>query len=138
MKTISSVLCGTVALIAGCASEPESHLVTAPPPAAPGQATVTTQTTQQTPSGTVVTTQTQPAASYIVTQTAPPALRAEEVLPRPSSSHVWIAGYWTWRDNQYQWLSGHWQLPPSPNATWVPPRWESENGAYRFYEGYWN
>jgi hypothetical protein len=145
-------LSGVLALLAGCASEPESHVVSAPPPAAPvmvaGTGTVmttsplvapmttTTQTTQQTPNGTIVTTQTQPV-SYVVTQ-APPVVQTEVVSVRPSSSHIWIAGYWTWRNNQYQWVAGHWEVPPYANATWVPPRWQPESGAYRFYEGYWN
>jgi|SRR5882724_2993852 len=141
MKTLSSLLCGAIVLLAGCASEPESHLVTAPPPPAPGtpvQTVVTTQTTQQTPNGTVTTTQTQPAGSYIITQTAPPAPQAEVILARPSAYHVWIAGYWTWRNDRYEWMAGHWEMPPQPNATWYAPHWEPENGAFRFYEGYWN
>src|SRR5471030_1791347 len=79
-------LCGVAGLMAGCASDPGSHLVTAPPPAPPmGQSvatytstptTVTTQTTQSTPTGTVVTTQSQPGSTIVVTQ-APPALQQE-------------------------------------------------------------
>ena len=142
------VLCGAIGLLAGCATEPESHVISSPPPATPnlGHATVqttsapmtiTTQTTQTTPMGTTVTTQTQPAGTIIVTQ-APPALQTEVILAQPSSSHVWIAGYWTWRNNQYQWMAGHWEVPPYASAKWMTPRWESENGAYRFYEGHWN
>lgn len=90
-------ICGAVALLAGCATEPDSHLVSAPPPPAPNVAvmaapaavttTQTTQTTQTTPTGTVVTTQTVPVNTMIVTQVAPPAMQAEIVLARPSSSH---------------------------------------------------
>lgn len=144
-------LCSAIALTAGCVSEPESHVVSGPPPPAPvlvagGGAvvattqpmTTTTQTTQQTPNGgTIVTTQTQPAGTIIVQQ-APPAMVTEVVVARPSSSHVWIAGYWTWRENKYQWVAGHWTIPPYANATWTPPRWHAESGAYRFYEGAWN
>jgi hypothetical protein len=140
----SSVL----ALMAGCASGPESHVLSAPPPAAPNVApatvvtsavpmTTTTQTTQTTPTGTVVTTQTQPANTVYVNQ-APPALQPELILAQPSSSHSWVAGYWTWRSNQYQWMAGHWEVPPYANAKWIAPRWQTENSAYRFYEGYWN
>jgi hypothetical protein len=140
-----AALCAAFGLMAGCASEPESHVVSAPPPLPPARVvmvapaplmTQTTQTTQNTPVGTVVTTQTTPVSSYIVAQ-APPALQAEVVIAQPSSSHVWIAGYWTWRNSQYQWMSGHWEVPPYSNAKWSSPHWETENGAYRFYEGSW-
>lgn len=136
-------LCGAIALMAGCASEPASHLVSAPPPSAPTTAyattpgpTTTTQTTQTTPTGTVVTTQSQPS-TIVVTQ-APPALQTEATLAQPSSAHVWIPGYWTWRSNQYQWMAGRWEMPPYAGAKWMTPRWQTESGAYRFYEGYWN
>ena len=132
-------------LMAGCASEPASYVVSAPPPpppvaatvAASVPATITTQTTQNTPTGTVVTTQTQPVSTIVVTQ-APPAPRQEAVLAQPSSAHLWVPGYWTWRTNQYQWIAGHWEVPPYPNAKWTAPRWQTESGAYRFYEGFWN
>ncbi len=137
-------LCSAIGLMGGCASEPESHMVSAPPPSDPTvvaapvtTTTQTTQTTQTTPSGTVVTTQTTPVNTIVVTQ-APPAMRTEVVLAQPSSSHVWVPGYWTWRSNQYQWMAGHWEVPPYANASWTAPRWQTENGAYRFYEGAWN
>jgi len=85
----------------------------------------------------VVTTRSQPVSTIVVNQ-APPALQAELILAQPSSSHEWVAGYWTWRNNQYQWMAGHWEMPPHTNAKWTTPRWQTENGAYRFYEGYWN
>ena len=136
-----------VAFLAGCATEPESHLVSAPPPPAPNTAiivapavttTQTTQTTQTTPAGTVVTTQSTPVNTIVVTQLAPPALQAEIVTARPSSDYGWVAGSWTWRNNRYEWLAGRWEKPPYSGARWNASRRESENGAYRFYEGYWN
>jgi len=51
---------------------------------------------------------------------------------------VWLAGYWTWRNNQYEWTAGHWQLPPTPGAMWVAPHWEQQGSAYQFTEGFWN
>ena len=100
------------------------------------QVTQTTQTTQTSPNGMVTTTQSLPVNSYIVSQ-APPAVQVEVLLAQPSSAHVWIAGYWTWRQNQYEWMAGRWEVPPYSNAKWSPPHWETENGAYRFYEGSW-
>jgi hypothetical protein len=133
------LLCSALAF-AGCASEPDSHLVTAPPPPAPGTAPAQAQVV-------VVTQQPQPAVavvsgqavnSYVVMQ-APPAPQPPEAIPaQPTSQHVWVAGYWTWQNNRYAWMAGHWELPPHSGATWVNPRWTPEGNAVRFYEGYWN
>lgn len=130
-KCLPLLAAGAIAsLLTGCATEPESHVVSAPPP---GVATATA-----TPAPTVYTA---PAATsgtnmIVVTQT-PPAPQQEVVSARPSADHVWVGGYWTWRSNRYEWVAGHWVVPPQPGVTWIPPRWEPEGGAYRFYEGYW-
>jgi hypothetical protein len=76
--------------------------------------------------------------STIVVTQAPPAMQQDVVLAQPTPQHVWIAGYWTWRDQRYEWMAGHWELPPSPSSVWVAPRWQQQGDAYRFYEGYWN
>ena len=143
-------VCGALAIFAGCASE-ESHVVSAPPPA-PATTTVTTQTTQSQPmvvqSPTYVTTTNpgttsyttttaNPTTTYVVTS-APPALQEEVVLARPSGDYVWVHGYWTWRESRYQWMAGHWELPPYKGSSWIPPHTEQEGNAYRFYEGHWN
>jgi hypothetical protein len=128
------MICGGLALMAGCASEPVSHVVSAPPPAAP--ATTQVVVNQPQPVQAVQTT-----AGTILVQQAPPTLQQELVSAQPSSDHKWIPGYWTWSSNngRYEWMSGHWQLPPTRNAVWVAPRWErTDSGGYRFYEGYWN
>jgi hypothetical protein len=79
-----------------------------------------------------------PVVSTTVVTQAPPALQQEVVLAQPSTRHVWLAGYWTWRNDQYEWMAGHWELPPNSGSAWVAPRWEQEGAAYRFHEGYWN
>lgn len=126
-------VCGLAAFIGGCASEPESHVVSSPPPGPP----VVAQPAQQ---PTIIA---QPVASpngqntVVVTQ-APPAVQSEAVPARPSSEHVWVPGYWTWRNSRYEWVAGRWTVPPRSGVTWIPPRWEQEGGAYRYYEGYWD
>jgi hypothetical protein len=124
------VLAGTAVFFGGCASEPESHVVSAPPPGAPvaAQAPVVYATPAAAPS----------AQSTIIVTQAPPAPQQEVVTARPSSDYVWVGGYWTWRNNRYEWVAGHWAIPPRSGATWIPPRWEPEGGSYRFYEGYWD
>jgi hypothetical protein len=75
--------------------------------------------------------------SYVVVQ-APPAPQAPQAIPaQPSAQHVWLGGYWTWRNDRYEWMAGHWELPPFGGARWENPRVESEAGAFRFYEGRW-
>lgn len=132
--------CGALALFGGCASEPDSHVVSAPPPPAPAtvvngtaNTTVTTQTTSA-PMG-------QPAApaTIVTTTQAPPTAQAEVVLAQPGPDYKWVPGYWTWRDSRYEWMAGHWELPPHSDAVWVAPHYEPEaSGGYRYYEGYWN
>ena len=124
------IVSGAVALFAGCGA-PESHVVSAPPPTNP-------VVVQQQPTQIVVSGAAQlPAGTIVVTQ-APPALQQEVAQARPSSDHVWVPGYWTWRNNRYEWMAGHWEVPPRTNAVWVSPRWERlSDGSYRFYEGFW-
>jgi hypothetical protein len=128
-------LIGAFVLLAGCASGPSSRMVTSPPPPPPGTAnapaTVVVPTTTTSPQ-TVTTTPT------IIVQQAPPAVQAESPSARPSSRHVWVGGYWLWQNRQYNWVAGHWAVPPEDGANWIPPRWEREGNSYRFYDGYWD
>jgi hypothetical protein len=132
----ASLISGGLAFVAGCASEPESHIVSAPPPQSPGvQQVIVAQPGQSVGTSSAVQTQN---GTIIVTQ-APPVLQQEVVLAQPSSDHKWVPGYWTWRNNRYEWMAGHWELPPSSNSVWVAPRWEHRtDGSYQFYEGYWH
>jgi hypothetical protein len=129
--------CGALGLLAGCASGPESHVVSAPPPSDPTRSVTTTTTTVGNPAYVAATTATPIVSTTIVTE-APPALQSEVVLAQPSAKDVWVAGYWTWRDQQYEWMAGRWELPPNSRSVWVSPRWEQQGNAYKFYEGYWN
>jgi YXWGXW repeat-containing protein len=129
------LVCSATALIlSGCSSEPESHVVSAPPPpTAPAQVVVQNNPNADSGSGSPSMNQ---AGQVIVTQ-APPAMQQEPVLEQPSPRHVWIPGYWTYRDNRYVWIAGRWELPPTTGAVWIAPRWEREGNGYRYYEGYW-
>jgi hypothetical protein len=129
-------------LLAGCASGPESHVVSAPPPSEPARSVTTTTTTTSpttlgVPANAIIAPSTPIVSTTIVTE-APPALQSEVVLAQPSPKHLWLAGYWTWRDQRYEWMAGHWELPPNSRSVWMVPRWEQRGNAYKFYEGYWN
>jgi hypothetical protein len=121
-------------LLAGCSTEPDSHVVSAPPPGAPGAAQPVTVVTQ---SGTAAPAVASAGGNTIVVTQAPPALQTENPGPQPSSAHIWVPGYWTWQNSQYQWIAGQWAIPPEGDTTWIPPHWEPEGNGYRFYEGYW-
>jgi hypothetical protein len=145
-KTISLIAAfGALSIFAGCATEPTSHVVSAPPPGSPTstqQVLVTQQPQQvivtQQPQQVVTTTAASGATTSFVVLQAPPAPQAPQAIPtQPSSRHVWIDGYWTWRNNRYEWMAGHWEVPPFSGAKWENPRVETESGAYRFYEGRW-
>lgn len=69
----------------------------------------------------------------------PPPPRHEVIVERtrPSRDHVWIQGYWVWREGRHVWIGGHWERPPRPHAVWVEPRWEHRHEGYVFVDGYW-
>lgn len=135
-------VCGAIGLLAGCATEPESYVVSAPPPPPPAApATVYAAPpayppAQPAPTYTAVPSPT--GGSSIVVMQAPPAAQQEIPSARPSADHVWVPGFWTWRTNRYEWTPGHWEIPPRVGAVWVPPRWQPEGSSWRFYEGYWD
>lgn len=129
----SILIAGGLAILAGCASEPETHVVSAPPPnvvvpvtTAPAQVVVA-QAPGQT--GAVILNQAPPAGPQVVV--TPPA--------RPASDYVWVDAHWTYRNERYEWVNGAWERPPVAGAYWIPPRSERQsNGNYLFYEGHWS
>ena len=133
--------CGLLSqvLFCGCQTEPVSHQVAAPPPPAPlGR--------QETPPSPVAGSgNNSPAFSpasasettIIVTQV--PRFPQQEAKPSaPSYRHVWLAGYWIWREDGYTWIAGHWEQPPGNSTLWIRPHWVRTGGEYLFYEGHWN
>jgi hypothetical protein len=75
----------------------------------------------------------------MIIREGPPAPRREVMRERerPSPRHMWIAGYWAWREGRHTWMAGHWELPPREHAVWEVPRWEHRNGGFVFIEGRW-
>lgn len=79
-----------------------------------------------------------PPAETVFASEPPPAPQREMIYERPTPTHVWIPGYWGWRDGRHVWVAGQWALAPRANLTWVPPRWEHRGGnRYAFVDGYW-
>ena len=145
--TTALAVCSALGILAGCASVPESHVVSDSPPPPPVRSVTTTTVT--TPpdtlpatvvgsSGNVLVTPATATLNTTIVTVAPPALQSEVVLAQPAANYVWVPGYWTWHSEGYQWVAGSWQLPPSSSSVWVAPRCEQQGNAYKFTEGYWN
>lgn len=68
----------------------------------------------------------------------PPAPRAEAVTPQPTSGAVWIPGYWSYESGRnYEWVAGHWEIPPAGTRTFQPPEWRRQNNGYVYVRGHW-
>jgi hypothetical protein len=120
------------------APAPEPRVMAPPPAPAPPPSPVVTRertTTRQevirdVPGGSSVTTR-----EITVTQ-APPAPRQEIMTMAPSPTHVWVPGYWTW-SNGWQWVDGHWELPPQRMTVWVPGQWVPHGSSWVWRPGHW-
>src|SRR5258708_1362132 len=66
-----------------------------------------------------------PTGAVFVVREPPPPPR-EVIIVRPAPEHVWITGYYAWREPQYVWVPGRWTLPPAGYRTWVAGRWHRE------------
>ncbi len=78
-----------------------------------------------------------PATAPVVVATAPPPpMRQEAIPPAPSTDAVWIPGYWTWANGQYNWVPGRYEVG-RVGYQWVPSRWENVNGQWTMTGGAW-
>lgn len=61
------------------------------------------------------------AGYYEQSHKAPPPRKNERPGPSPRADAVWLAGFWRWdvSRNDYQWVDGHWELPPGEGYVWV-------------------
>lgn len=79
---------------------------------------------------------TTPTGEVIVTE-APPAPRPEVISTAPSTSHVWVEGYWMYRNTRWVWVPGHYEVRPRLNATWVPGHWDRTSRGWVWTAGRW-
>jgi hypothetical protein len=76
-------------------------------------------------------------------QTPPPmpTSNPRETIPaRPSTDAVWIQGEYAYTGNQqnpYEWVNGHWEVPPPGTSRWVPGTWQRSGTGYVWMRGHW-
>ena len=73
----------------------------------------------------------------VIVHRTPPPPQTEVITVAPSPRHVWVPGYWTWRDDDWVWQSGYWESRPSPEARWVPGQWIATSNGWRWQDGEW-
>ncbi len=66
---------------------------------------------------------------------APPDPMLDVQPPRPGPQYRWIPGSYLWRNNEWQWASGHWALPPHQGLAWYPAIYDTVTGTWT--DGYW-
>jgi hypothetical protein len=77
------------------------------------------------------------SAGEVVVRVAPPAARVEVVPRAPSPRHVWVPGYWGWREHHgHVWYGGHYVVG-RPGAVWEPAHWSARGGYWHLSEGHW-
>lgn len=78
-----------------------------------------------------------PPDAYVEVPYPPPAALVEVVPASPSSTLVWLDGYWTWQGKLYVWMRGGWVFVPA-GERFAP--WQSfytRNGLLMFAPGSW-
>ena len=75
----------------------------------------------------------------IVTKQPPEPVDEQPPDQKPDGDDVrWIPGYWSWDDeqNDYLWVSGFWRDIP-PGRSWVPGHWQKVEGGWQWSAGFW-
>jgi hypothetical protein len=74
----------------------------------------------------------------VVVESAPPPLIVEVQPPAPSPSEIWVAGYWNWDNQRYNWQAGRYMAPPQRDVVWVAPRYDADPHGNRYTPGKWS
>jgi hypothetical protein len=69
---------------------------------------------------------------------APPSQPMDDDRPeQPSDDHVWVTGYWWWKNRTYMWVPGYWTLPPHTGYTYVSGYWTYKGNQWVYVRGGW-
>jgi len=78
------------------------------------------------------------AKEIIVDELIPiPPPEEEIVTVRPSTSDVWIPGYWERQPDTWTWIKGRWEKPPHKHAHWQKGQWSWQEGTWAWHPGHW-
>jgi hypothetical protein len=78
-----------------------------------------------------------PRMGVVYVSARPPRALVEVRPVNPSRGHVWIPGFYAWRGRDYQWMPGHFELPPTGFGRWRPGQWRHDRRGWYFVEGHW-
>ncbi|HUL02046.1 MAG TPA: hypothetical protein VLV16_02315 [Gemmatimonadales bacterium] len=67
----------------------------------------------------------------------PPPPRVEVIAQSPGPGFVWIAGYWSWRSDDYYWTPGHWERAKHGYNRWESGHWQHRHNRWYWVEGHW-
>ncbi|MBA4149883.1 MAG: YXWGXW repeat-containing protein [Verrucomicrobia bacterium] len=67
----------------------------------------------------------------------PPVPQVEAVGVAPSGEHVWVPGHWMRQGDRWVWMSGRYDLRPTPTAVYMPGHWDRQGNGFVWREGYW-
>jgi hypothetical protein len=58
-------------------------------------------------------------------------------IPPGLKDPYWIAGYWGWKEPDWEWVPGRWVERPRPGVIWINPRYYQTGGQQYWVTGYW-
>ncbi|MGA2449056.1 MAG: hypothetical protein ABTD50_10300 [Polyangiaceae bacterium] len=81
-----------------------------------------------------------PQAQEVVVESPPPPPPpvVEPAPPAPASADdVWVAGYYGWSGQRYEWRRGHYERRPRPGARYSAGHWEPRARGKVWVEARW-
>lgn len=78
-----------------------------------------------------------PRAEVVYVHRAPPPPRTEVIIRSPGPGHVWVAGHWLWRRDDYAWEPGVWVAVRAGAREYVPGQWRHDRYGWYWIEGRW-
>jgi hypothetical protein len=74
--------------------------------------------------------------TILLVSSAPPAAKSDTQTAPPGPGYIWVAGHWSWQQEQWVWIRGRWE-EKRPGYTFVMPRYEDRDGRQVYVLGGW-
>jgi len=55
----------------------------------------------------------------------------------PGHGYIWVNEDWTPKGSDYEFIGGHWVMPPKEGETWVPGHWTETSDGWMWIPGQW-